>query len=220
MRTQCFDFNKTIRNELESFLNGYDGAQLDVMSALVDKIEHMIWNIGSPVSIEPMLKSIANGNIKKWGVMYDKHYFKTVKQLKGMHITEIQRKCEDVMVGHFRWNHRGYMVDRYTRDYIFNFWFNDAFVPVSVKSRMKHIEGIPKIVKSKWNGIECDRLIVETKSYRWFYYIDFNLNEHYYCNINDGTINNVELEQLRSIYKTTKRTQLVIEKNPFDYEEV
>lgn len=110
-----------LENELAVMLNSYKGDNLETMVALADKIEHMCLRIGCPSSVKPMLNSIINGKIKMWasGLGYGKLYEKG-NQIHGLNTGRIHRtwKKEDYEQGHFRWNHKGYMVTREDRDFL------------------------------------------------------------------------------------------------------
>jgi hypothetical protein len=212
-----------------------------VIDTLADKLDHMAFYIGSPSSIEPMLKSIASGKIKHWSTgehenprkLNDK--FAKGAQIKGKHVGEMQRRWgvweyqegdgnnptklvdKGYLSGHFRWNFTAYKLDRETRDYIYNFWFNDAFVPTPhhIPKRMKeltygHVSLERKVVPFPDYPIKYDRLRVNTKSYRWVYYVPTvgnhsgKANEVFLCNIGDGTVNTEEIKLLRDLMKQKK----------------
>ena len=108
----------TLLHELELFKSNYKGNEAIAIYALADKIYHMCTNIGSPSSVEPMLKSIVSGKIKRWYKDYD-----GVIQVKTKYKNEINRKYApnlrgDLIEGHFRWNFKGYKISRSARDYI------------------------------------------------------------------------------------------------------
>ena len=118
--TKVADFKKTFLAELNEFYRCYNGSQPHAISALGDKLNWMAFHIGSPSSIEPMLKSITSGKIKYWGSSSTSRSSMSMRgiQLKGMHIGEMTRRFDEVVKGHFRWNFGGYMLNRETRDYI------------------------------------------------------------------------------------------------------
>lgn len=121
----------------------------EAIQALTDKIKHMICNIGCPNSVRPMLESICTRKIKRWqgntSIETDNHTtwiwdnekrkqkvvvkgFKKGKQLKTIDQVARVKKSKGyyndagiVLVGHFRWNNRGYMLSRRCTD-LLNFY--------------------------------------------------------------------------------------------------
>lgn len=116
----------------------------DAIQALTDKMFHMIFNIGCPNSVLPMLESICTRKIKRWqgnnSIETDNHTtwvwdnerrkqkivvqgFKKGKQLKTIDQVARVKKSKGyyndagiVLVGHFRWNNRGYLLSRRCTD--------------------------------------------------------------------------------------------------------
>lgn len=208
------NFKKNFLAELDKFYQCYQGARPDIISALCDKLHHMAFVIGSPTSIDPMLKSIASGKIKYWGGDAKQNRFETDRrtgkcsdrghQLKGLSLGEMGRRFNEVLSGHFRWNFGAYMVDRETRDYINDFWFNPEFKATPSKSRMKEIiAGSTKIVSV--GMFSSHRLIVNTKNYRWVYDMDTNGRDSATCNIGDGSVTTQEMLQLQKMAKKMKK---------------
>lgn len=80
--------------------------------ALLGKIEHMVFAIGCPNSVEPMLRSICDRKVKRWlGVNLDFNKNKKGKQLKSKDELSMTKEG-GILVGHFRWNDRGYVLTR------------------------------------------------------------------------------------------------------------
>ncbi len=169
------NIRKSLEIELQDFVTLYTGSQVVVISALADKITHMCNYIGSPSSVLPMLQSIVNGKVKKWGS--DNCGYKGVEQLTGMHITQIDRKYENVKTGHFRWNFKAYKVDRETRDYIRRFYFENDIVNLRKESKA-HKGGLRMGVKHLKTSNHSNNLFIvnittpQNNDYRYFYYRD------------------------------------------------
>lgn len=101
----------------------------EAIQALTDKMKHMICNIGCPNSVIPMLESICTRKIKRWqaepffyGGMDKKGWVKG-KQLRSKDELNIVKKSsqyewkkDGIIVGHFRWNDRGYILSRRCSD--------------------------------------------------------------------------------------------------------
>lgn len=238
------NYKLIIQAQLEKFVECYSGKQAFEISALAEKLDHMAFGIGSPSSIEPMLKSIISGKIKHWSTGihgYSSANADSIKpydngaQIKGKHVAEMQRrwgkwKYQDgdndratklvdkgYVTGHFRWNYTAYKLDRETRDYIYNFWFNEAYVPTvnHIPIRMKNLtHGIVSFEGGRIpfhdNPFKYDKLVVNTKDYRWVYYRLTTPNssgkpdEVFQCNIGDGSVNFEEMEVLRNLMKEKK----------------
>lgn len=135
-------WRKTLTDDLDKFIKMYNGTQLNLISALADKIKHMCINIGSPSSVMPMLKSIVKGKLKSWYL--GDYNTLPVKLNPRMHIAEKDRKYSDweyvqiegttgeceshwrkivtsknYIKGHFRWNFgNAYVANYETRNYI------------------------------------------------------------------------------------------------------
>lgn len=117
----------------------------EAIEALSDKIFHMTFNIGSPCSVIGMLSSIAEGTLKRWQADntletpdekrydYDKEAGKTIVTIRRGFRKGKQLRTKDelrqvwnskgyygrrgnVLVGHFRWNNRGYILSRRCRE--------------------------------------------------------------------------------------------------------
>lgn len=117
-------------------------ADFEAIEALTDKIKHMVLNIGCPNSVLPMLQSIVTRRIKRWqgnDALETKDHtvwvcgtdsvrgknktvvkgFKKGKQLKSKdQLARVAKSVEyygdkgTILVGHFRWNNRGYLLSR------------------------------------------------------------------------------------------------------------
>jgi len=201
------NFKQNFLKEIERFVMCYSGLQPHVISALADKMNHMAFNIGSPSSIEGMLKSISKGTIKRWGdyskVKSNERFTRGV-QLRGMHVTQMNRSFETIHKGHFRWNFTAYMVDRETQDYINEFWFNPKFKAKPNKSRIKNvITGRCRMEKTKTSTL----YIIETKNHRWTFSNPNNQGglEVFTTNIGDGIVNTTEMIQLKAIAKELRK---------------
>ncbi len=81
--------------------------QSETLKALSKKIYHMIFDIGCPNSVRPMLEKIATGRIKTLTQPVSKGYHtlypKGHSELNGQHIGR----------GHFRWDYKAYMLNSY-----------------------------------------------------------------------------------------------------------
>lgn len=151
-------FEKNFKNELlkmdcffqDHLWNGYDDENdpkfitnddFDAIQALIDKISHMVFNIGCPNSVIPMLESICTRKIKRWQgnneLLTDDHFeyvtyfpseesneiatkkvrdvagFRKGKQIKSIdQLARVKKADAEILVGHFRWNNRGYILSR------------------------------------------------------------------------------------------------------------
>lgn len=202
------DFKKTFLAELDEFYRCYDGAQPHAISALGDKLHWMAFHIGSPSSIEPMLKSIASGKIKYWGDGDTGGRFNTRGiQLKGMHIGEMTRRFDSVIKGHFRWNFGAYTLTRETRDYIHNFWFNDNFKAVPSNTRIKNIiAGSSGVKYPKHSAIKAI-LYLNTPNHRWEYTLYQNGTEYFMTNIGNGDVTGAEMSQMKQMMRDYKKSK-------------
>jgi hypothetical protein len=177
-------------------------------------MDYMCFQIGSPSSLEGFIASIVAGKVKRWSTgRYDYHsdkkYVKGGAQLKGLSLQHIHRICgkeNGFVQGHFRWNFRGYMVDRATRDYISDFWFNPDFKPKQPTNRIANVKGVTLF---KYKEELCKyQLVVNTKWHRWtFTYDSFKLNgdERFTTNIGNGSVRLIEEQTLRRIFNGEKR---------------
>jgi len=94
------------------------------LQALSDKIYHMVFNIGCPLSVPEMLNSICDRKIKYWASHWSDDHGKQLKTKsdRAKVITDgkykYQRKYNKIMVdkGHFRWNRKGYTLSRVATD--------------------------------------------------------------------------------------------------------
>lgn len=104
----------------------------EAIQALSDKIRHMILNIGCPLSVGEMLISISERKIKYWGSClseYNGRQLKT-KSDRAMVINSCRYeklKSQQVIKGHFRWNHRAYTLSRQTTDLLRVYITNNGF---------------------------------------------------------------------------------------------
>jgi hypothetical protein len=102
----------------------------EAIEALADKMEHMILNIGCPLSVYDLLVSITQRKIKYWQLNGD-HKGKQLKN-KADRVranNEFYYKSDIgkmVIKGHFRWNNRGYMLSRKATD-VLGFYINIKF---------------------------------------------------------------------------------------------
>jgi hypothetical protein len=220
---KILNYKKELEEKFDLFSSCYHGSQPDVISALVSKMHHMCFRIGSPSSLEGFLKSVSSGKIKYWAD-FDKKGGRKNRgvQLKGMHIAEMTSgRFERVLKGHFRWNFTAYMVDRETRDYIHDFWFNPLYIPKPVNNRMKEIVGTIKLERTRRYKINetlqknlgisdeepyADVLTFNTTNYR-FEYVKFNSIsdvEFFKCNIGNGDVTESEKVALRNMMKGKK----------------
>jgi len=221
------NYKKNILDKLHNFVISYDGDQPNIIASLADKMEHMIFHIGSPSSLTGMLQSIIKGNIKRWadGSKYNGKYNKGA-QLRGDY-NQIVRECsvskwklnkeggfsDDTVIvdlgfvqGHFRWDFTAYMVDRNTRDYINNFWFNTNYEPKVTSSRLRDVQSVTLFKYNK--DFFKQKLVVSTKWHRWEYTLDTgNQYESFHTNIGNGEVNLNERAQLRNIFKSEKKAQ-------------
>jgi hypothetical protein len=223
------NYKKELEDRFDLFSSCYHGSQPDVISALVSKMRHMCFNIGSPSSLEGFLKSVSAGKIKYWGDgdMKAGIYCRGV-QLKGMSFGQMTSgRFGAVLKGHFRWNFGAYMVDRETRDYINDFWFNPFYIPKPSSNRMKDIIGTINLERSRRYRINetlqkmlgifdeepyADVLTFRTENHR-FEYIKFNYvaeTELFLCNIGNGDVTESEKVALRNMMKGKKNEKSVI----------
>lgn len=199
-------FKENFLAELDEFYRCYNGSQPHAISALGDKLHWMAFHIGSPSSIEPMLKSIASGKIKYWGSGDTGGRFNTRGiQLKGMHIGEMTRRFDDVLKGHFRWNFGSYTLTRETRDYIHNFWFNDNFKAQPSGTRIKDIIAGSSGVKYPKSSPIATILYLNTPNYRWQYTKYQNGREVFTTNIGNGDVTGEEMCQMRQMLRDYKK---------------
>jgi hypothetical protein len=121
---------KLLEGELGAMLSAYPGDDLDMMTALAGKIEHMCFRIGCPSSVKPMIKSIIGGRVKMWATGKNDHTGKGFdakgSQLHKLNTGRVHRTMgkDEYMQGHFRWNERGYMVTRADRDFLQKFFID------------------------------------------------------------------------------------------------
>lgn len=131
LKMDCFfqnhlwDFS-TVKFAEHEFITSED---FEAIQALTDKMKHMICNIGCPNSVLPMLESICSRKIKRWqaealfyGGMERKGWIKG-KQLRSKDEINIVKKAsqyewkkDGIIVGHFRWNNRGYILSKCCTD--------------------------------------------------------------------------------------------------------
>lgn len=168
-------------SELALFAELYTGKQPDVICQLIDKIKHMCNHIGCPSSVMPMLKSIANGKKKIWSDSWDTRG----KQMRGytaQHLQRLEREVEDraFIRGHFRWG-QGFMVDRQTRDYIQEYFFDKNIIKLKEEARNKGLKGgfrisIASAHVQNWGDGTFTVEVKTTKGndYRYHYYKDGN----------------------------------------------
>lgn len=106
----------------------------EAIEALSDKMKHMIFNIGCPNSIEPMLNSIIERKIKHWQnheLFYggDAKHKQKGYQLKSKddlnrarYNHENIKNVDGIIKGHFRWNNRGYILSRRATDLLNDYY--------------------------------------------------------------------------------------------------
>ena len=223
--SEIVNHKQNIKDKLESFIMCYHGKQKHIIIALADKLEHMIFYIGSPSSLDGFLNSIAEGKVKRWstGANYHNGDIKDPRtqgaQLKGMSLQHITRLCSEVsykknengtdktiitdlgyIQGHFRWDWRGYTLDRETRDYIRDFWFNDEYIPTVSSNRMKDIQHISILEHREVTPTQL-QLIVETKNYRWSCTKTLQGTNRfsYGCSIGNGDVTTHEINILNTM---------------------
>lgn len=221
------DHRQNIKYKLESFIMCYQGNQGHIIIALADKIEHMCFYIGSPSSLDGFLNSIAEGKVKRWSTGVNQIYSNNNKdpraqgaQLRGMSLQHITRKCGEIsykknkdgswgdavisdcgyLQGHFRWNWRGYTLDRQTRDYVRDFWFNNEYIPTVSSNRIKNIQHI-YVLKHKEVTPKELQLIIETKNYRWSCTKTLQGTNRfsYGCSIGNGDVTTNEITMLKAM---------------------
>jgi hypothetical protein len=107
-------------------------SDFEAIQALTDKINHMIFDIGCPNSVIPMLESIIQRKLKRWNGQYcfyggDREYKKQGYQIKNKDSLNMVTKAlkdegrgvinnKTILIGHFRWNYRGYILSRRATD--------------------------------------------------------------------------------------------------------
>lgn len=149
------DYEKNVKQrllEFTTFFHDYmwDGFSEDngqfvsdadyvAIEALADKMEHMILNIGCPLSVYDMLVSISQRKIKYWASHWSEDHGKQlrtkadrVKVINNCRYignkTKKNQPIKNLMVdkGHFRWNRKGYTLSRKATDilafYILTKW--------------------------------------------------------------------------------------------------
>jgi len=207
--SQFATIRKDLEIELENLLLNYDGVQSHELKALSRKINHMCINIGCPNSVEPMLKSIIKGNIKKW---VTPNHMEGGKQLRGLHITEIERKYgnktyknngTDIVIGHFRWDFKAYKLDRYTRDYLNYFYFSETKPNINYDLRFKVLVAIPTKLNDTTYSIEITT--ASNNTYRYVYYSD---TDTYVCNIGNQWVSDGEKRYIRDLLNRKFRLKL------------
>lgn len=133
-------YNKSIKSKLiemvcffqEYMWNGWEDendpkfvtqADYEAIEALTDKMEHMILNIGCPLSVEKMLKSITERKLKTWASC-NGNTFERGQQLRTKAQKRIQHnewysnwnRGRMTETGHFRWNRQAYTLSRRATD--------------------------------------------------------------------------------------------------------
>lgn len=138
-------------NDQTQFITDED---FEAIQALTDKMKHMVLYIGCPSSIPGMIESIISRKIKRWQgnntietddyihYVYDKNINKSVrvsrkgfgkgKQLKNNSDIARVKKSRGyygdegiVLVGHFRWNNRGYVLSRLATDLLHEYYYHN-----------------------------------------------------------------------------------------------
>lgn len=124
--------DKLVTKYLEDFVSNYTGDNPKTIKALSDKIQHMCFHIGCPISVKPMLNSICKMQIKKWQAEYEYGNDKNVrgKQLHGAPQWQLDKYYQTkdgkhkIDIGHFRWDWTAYMITRDDAEYIMKYFFN------------------------------------------------------------------------------------------------
>ena len=144
-------YKSNIQNVLSAFVEQYNGNEIEPIKALADKIDHMTFNIGSPSSVVPMLKSICSRKVKQWypepkdnwkKYDYSKKKFPykltakvpiymSTSDAKALYNKRQNGLGENILRGHFRWNYRAYMLTREHTDYIQQFFFGIGGLTIS-----------------------------------------------------------------------------------------
>ncbi len=123
--------DKILTKYIDDFVENYKGDDIRPIKALADKIKHMCFNIGSPISVKPMLKSICKMQIKKWQAQDEYGDKKNIrgKQLHGSpqwyldKYYQTKNGTHNIDIGHFRWDWGAYMISRDDADYIMQYFF-------------------------------------------------------------------------------------------------
>lgn len=116
----------TLRIWLGEFISGYQGDNIEAISALADKIEHMCLYIGQPNCVRPMIERIVSGKQSTWGNrkvgrwgLYDV----PIKTPPFIHNKARESVYDSLIKGHMRWNWgKAYTFTRSDRDYISEFF--------------------------------------------------------------------------------------------------
>lgn len=147
--SELINFKLTFEKEFETKLlafdcffqdhlwNGFDDENdpkfitkedFEAIEALSNKMNHMMFNIGCPNSIEPMLNSIIERKLKCWQAnelflggdaeWKKKGYQIKTRDCRNRAIKNVERKHHgnNIIKGHFRWNNRGYILSRRATD--------------------------------------------------------------------------------------------------------
>jgi hypothetical protein len=113
---------KMLTEELKQFVDSYSGNKKQIQ-ALADKINHICEDKGSPVSIMPMLTSIIKDQIKKWSDKWDNKGKQLGLATKYEIENDLIQKERGIVVGHFRWDHIGYILSKQEINHITSFYF-------------------------------------------------------------------------------------------------
>ncbi len=187
MKTAVENFanhRKELEKELQLFVKGYTGKDTTGIIALSDKINIICNHRGSPSSVYPMLASIINGRVKKWSNKYEnngKQLGLATQQEIG---SEQLQHDRGIIVGHFRTEGKGYILNEEQINYIKIFYFKNA-----------------PITKTKQNISEYDKQAISfLRKSETTFSIMFNRKGNYFDTD----------EQERNIYTVTLQNKIAV----------
>lgn len=176
------DAKELIQKELDLAIELYNGTQYNLIRALMDKIYHMCFHIGSPSSVIPMIKSIISGKLKMWALSSNLNHCRG-DQLNYKTTQEAARKSHgDYVKGHFRWNYGiGYIANYETRNFLQKFFIEQNFAEL----RTNIDNGLKKptrfnirkatVKKDTDNHYYIEITTTKNNDYRYFYTVDIDL---------------------------------------------
>jgi hypothetical protein len=170
---------RMLRDELNLFIEYYQGDQPEVISALASKIEYVCVDKGSPSSVPDMLKSIVKGKLKIWADYNDSYNIERGQQMNPRmnraHLEKVLGK-DNFLKGHFRWNFKVFVANYETRNYIEDFYIKKNVEKIKrehdkhlntgkLRVNVKHV----RVYKNTDTQIVIDVKTTKDNEYRFFF---------------------------------------------------
>lgn len=131
-----------LEKELKKFI---DGMKTPSIKALASKIEHICENLGSPLSVTEMLKSICNNTIKKWGGERGKKKIGIASKEEAF---KENKQNPNIVCGHFRWDYgKAYLLTDKEINYIKSFYFTGEDTQPSFDLKSEYHVNAVKFIK-------------------------------------------------------------------------